>query len=138
MSRFRGFSELSWKPVFAGRSYLGLGGGWARAECSLEQLQIVHGHQLFFVRNRLETLCASTDSCGGTICLKDRVSAGRVFEVYILISTCFNSLGRAGFWQRRQRRLLSKPPFPCLPRNLPANGPSTYAKAPTLGPHCFG
>lgn len=59
-----GFSKLSWKPVFAGRRYLDLGGGWARAECSLEQLQIVHGHQLFFVRNRLETLCASTDSCG--------------------------------------------------------------------------
>lgn len=65
-----------------------------------------------------------------TICLKDSVSAGRAFEVFILITTYFNSLGSTGFWHKRRRYLLNKPPF-LKSGNRPAIDLSTCLKVPT-------
>lgn len=68
-----------------------------------------------------------------TICQKDCVSAGRTFQVWNLIITYFNSLGRASFWHRRRGYLLSKPAFLYLSRDISATDVSTCLKAPHTG-----
>lgn len=86
----------------------------------MEQMLIAHGCQMFIVRSPWRHLCLHRLTWD-TICLKDGISVPtedcRVFQVWILITTYFNSSHRSGFWHRRSRCLLSKPPFPSLLRD---------------------